>query len=146
MVVCTWCVALLIPILPILLIGVLGLQQTNATSPWEWWLSGTWNVMTKVRYSPAISLWSGVAKQMRCTGTFENTHCQELPTQSNLACLEPLRLKKRDWTHNKERGHDMSSYGERSRSREKGETFSNGFWNIDLNATWRVVSSGIVLV
>jgi hypothetical protein len=37
--------------------------------------------MTKVRYSSAISLWSEVAKQMRCTGTFESTHCRELPTQ-----------------------------------------------------------------
>ena len=40
---------------------------------------------------------------------------QELPTHNNLAGLEPLRIKDRDYTHNKERARE----NERDRARER---------------------------
>jgi len=97
-------------------------------------LSGTWNVLSKVMCSPAISVWSWVAKEMRCTEHFWD----EYPLSRSTHTFHPRTFgtvelkKKRDCTHNdEERGRDITSYGERSSSEEKGETFSNGFWNID---------------
>ena len=43
--------------------------------------------------------------------------CQEIPTHNNLAGLEPLRIKDRDSTHNKERARE----NERDRARERKE-------------------------